>query len=57
LSTADSLRSAFPRHNHDRRHAFADVPMRDANDRGLDHAGDRVDLGLDLLRVGDGAPS
>jgi hypothetical protein len=35
LSTVDSPRSAFFRDNHDHRHAFAEVPVRHADDRGL----------------------
>ena len=37
--------------NDDRRHPLAEIGMRDAEDRALEHALDRVDLGLDLLRI------
>ncbi len=37
-------------HNH-RRHRLAEVAMRQADDGCLDNSGERVDLGLDLLRI------
>ncbi len=50
MIAAASMLAPACAHDH-RRDALAEIGMRHADDGALDHAGHRVDLGLDLLRI------